>query len=145
MKQTFFMNPIKSLLLPAIFAGFTLLSSCGSDDESNLSRTELLTQKPWKLTQTAILGVSGPPESTAADDIYTFSADGAYTFDEGSSKEDPGDPQTITGTWEFIENETKIRLVYGGLTFDQEIIELSTSKLKVKFTFFVEIENTYGH
>ena len=139
------MKHINYLFLSAILLGFTLLSSCSKDDEPNLSRTELLTQKSWKLTQTAVLGISGPPESTAADDIYTFSADGAYTFDEGASKEDPGDPQTITGTWEFIENESKIRLTYSGLTFDQEIVELSTSKLKVKFTFLVEIENTYGH
>ncbi|HNP97151.1 MAG TPA: hypothetical protein PKJ63_16035 [Cyclobacteriaceae bacterium] len=140
------MSPIKSILLLVIFAGFTLLSSCGSDDESNLSRTELLTQKPWKLTQTGIVGIGGsPPESTAADDIYTFSADGTYTFDEGATKEDAGDPQTLTGTWEFLEDETKIRISYSGITITQDIIELSTSTLKVRFNFLFEIENTFGH
>ncbi|MCB0488751.1 MAG: lipocalin family protein [Cyclobacteriaceae bacterium] len=140
------MKHINYLFLSATLLGVTLLSSCSKDDEPNLSRTELLTQKPWKLTQTAIVGFGGePPESTAADDIYTFSADGAYTFDEGASKEDAGDPQTITGTWEFLEDETKIRISYSGITLTQDIIELSTSTLKVRFNFLFDIENTFGH
>lgn len=140
------MKPLKLTFTLLLLAGFAFLSSCSKDDESNLSRLELLTQKPWKLTATALLGFdAGPPESTSADDIYTFKADGSYEFDEGPTKEDASDPQTLTGTWEFRENESIIRVSYGGITLDQEILELSTTTLKVKFNFIFDIENTYGH
>lgn len=139
------MKILKILFSIAITSSLFLFSSCG-DDEPILSRLELLTQKPWKLKSVAIVGFPiSPPESTAADDTYTFSVDGGYTFDEGSSKEDPSDPQTLTGTWEFAENETIIKLNAGGLILSQEIIELSSTTLKVKFSFIVELEETFGH
>ena len=140
------MKYTKVIFLLAAIIPATLLSSCSKDDEPILSRLELLTQKPWKLKSVTIVGIgASPPESFQADDTYTFSAAGVYTFDEGSSKEDPGDPQTATGTWEFAENESIIKLNTGGLVLSQEILELNSSTLKVKFNFIFDIEQTFGH
>ncbi len=134
------------LFLSVFLLTVVMLSSSCKDDEPILSRLELLTQKPWKLQSVAIVGFPvSPPESTASDDIYTFSKDGSYTFDEGGTKEDPSDPQTVTGTWEFAEEETLIKLNTGGLLLNQEILELTSTKLKVKFSFIVELEETFGH
>jgi len=135
-------NKLFTLCLIIILA---FLSSC-KDDEPTLTRLELLTQKPWKLKTVAIFGFqASPPESTQSDDTYTFNKDGSYLFDEGGSKEDPSDPQSVNGTWEFAENESVIKLNTGGLILNQEILELNSSTLKVKFTFLIEIEETFGH
>ncbi len=140
------MKPAKLILIFSVVIGIALLSSCSKDDDPVLSRLELLTQKPWKLKSTNIIGIgSSPPESYSADDIHTFNKDGSYLFDEGPTKEDASDPQTTNGTWEFAENETIIKLTYGGLTLNQEIIELSSSTLKVKFNFIFDLEETFGH
>lgn len=140
------MKPFKLILALALVLTITLISSCSKDDDPILSRLELLTQKPWKLKSTTIVGIgTSPPESYSADDIHTFNTDGTYVFDEGPTKDDSSDPQTVNGKWEFAESETIIKLSYGGLTLNQEIIELTNTTLKVKFNFIFDLEETFGH
>ncbi|HNP07335.1 MAG TPA: DUF5004 domain-containing protein [Cyclobacteriaceae bacterium] len=140
------MKPFKLILALALVLTITLISSCSKDDDPILSRLELLTQKPWKLKSTTIVGIgTSPPESYSADDIHTFNTDGTYVFDEGPTKEDSSDPQTVNGKWEFAEAETIIKLSYGGLTLNQEIVELTSTTLKVKFNFIFDLEETFGH
>ncbi len=140
------MKQIKLVIISSMIVGLALISSCSKDDESTLSKLELLTQEPWKLKSVTVVGLgSSPPESFHADDIYTFSADGVYTFDEGPTKEDPSDPQTATGSWEFAENETIIKLTTGPITLNQQIVELNTNTLKVKFNLIFDLEQTFGH
>lgn len=140
------MKSLKITLVLFIVLSIALISSCSKDDDPLLSRLELLTQKPWKLKSTTIVGIgSSPPESYSADDIHTFNTDGTYLFDEGPTKEDSSDPQTVNGTWEFAEDETIIKLSYGGLTLNQEIVELTSTTLKVKFNFIFDLEETFGH
>ncbi len=139
------MKYINRICTASLIMALVFFSSC-KDDEPTLSKLELLTQKPWKLKSIAIVGFpAATPESTQADDTYTFNKDGSYIFDEGGSKEDPSDPQTVNGTWAFAENETLIKLSLGGLTLNQEILELNSNTLKVKFTLLFEIEETFGH
>jgi hypothetical protein len=140
------MKPLQLIFALSLMFTTALISSCSKDDDPILSRLELLTQKPWKLKSTTIVGIgSSPPESYSADDIYTFNADGTYLFDEGPTKEDPSDSQTTSGTWEFAEDETVIKLSYGGLTLNQEIVELTSTTLKVKFNFIFDLEETFEH
>lgn len=140
------MKPFKLILALALVLTITIISSCSKDDDPILSRLELLTQKPWKLKSTTIVGIgTSPPESYSADDIHTFNTDGTYVFDEGPTKEDSSDPQTVNGKWEFAEAETIIKLSYGGLTLNQEIVELTSTTLKVKFNFIFDLEETFGH
>lgn len=140
------MKPFKLILALALVLTITLISSCSKDDDPILSRLELLTQKPWKLKSSTIVGIgTSPPESYSADDIHTFNTDGTYVFDEGPTKEDSSDPQTVNGKWEFAEAETIIKLSYGGLTLNQEIVELTSTTLKVKFNFIFDLEETFGH
>lgn len=140
------MKLTKLFLSCIMLLALVFISSCSKDNEPTLSRLQLLTQKPWKLKSTSIAGIgSSPPASFSADDTHTFNADGGYLFDEGPTKEDASYPQTISGSWEFAENEKFIKLAYSGLTFNQEIIELNSNTLKVKFTFIFEIEETFSH
>lgn len=146
-QKLFRMKHFSRLLSIAVVAAFFALSACKDDDEPNLSRTELLTMKPWKITGIAIVGFGGatPPESFQADDTFAFNTDGTYVFNEGATKEDPADPQEITGTWEFAENETVLKITFSGITLSKDIKELSTSVLKVQYNFLIDIEETYGH
>ena len=49
------------------------------------------------------------------DNYYQFNSDGAYQLNDGPTKCAPTDPQIIeTGTWSFLDNETKLQLVKTG-------------------------------
>jgi hypothetical protein len=132
---------------------FTLLTglsvlffSCDKDDPI-LTKTDLLTQKTWKLTNLKISGAEIELGDCVLDDIYSFAKPSAYTLDESTAKCDPNDSQITTGTWIFIEKETKIKILFSGLSlFDREIVELTPSALKLKFRFSnSDFEQTYSH
>ncbi len=135
----------KLTLLFLAFSMAALISSCKKDDDNtpaptnnsggnNLTKTEMLTAKKWKITA---LTVGGQDFFTLfddcdKDDTHEFKTDGTYINDEGATKCDPSDPQTIsTSNWKFIDNETKIE-------FDGEvgtIKELTSSKMVIEGDF----------
>jgi hypothetical protein len=131
-------------------SGLLALSSCKDDDEETRSRTQLLTEKTWKLTSVKALGFSSSPEDCDADDIYTFTTGGAYSENEGATKCDVDAPQTLSGSWEFESNETILNISYveqgATVSFDYTIVELTGSTLKLRISVFgLEVENTYSH
>ncbi len=141
----------RSILFVSILALVAVATSCKDDDEDpQASKTELLTAKSWKQTKIKAMGVEGEPDDCDKDDTYTFNKDKSYKQDEGATKCDPDDAQTINGTWEFNSGETSIKttVTEGGISisFDQQILELTSSTLKVKYTIFdVEVEETFSH
>jgi hypothetical protein len=131
-------------------SGLLTLSSCKDDDEETRSKTQLLTEKTWKLTSVKVLGLSVPPEECEADDIYTYTTGGAYSKNEGATKCDVDAPQTVSGSWEFESNETILSVSYTELgttvSIDYTIVELSGNTLKLKLSEFgIEVESTYSH
>jgi hypothetical protein len=58
------------------------------------------------------------------DDITIFNANGTVNFDEGASKCQPNDPQTLTGTWAFSADKTKVSITQNGETETWDIVEL---------------------
>jgi hypothetical protein len=118
-------------------------SSCKKDDDDP-SNTDKLTGKNFVITAWTIdppvdFG-TGPFSDLFAflpacskDDITIFNADGTMTMDEGATKCDPGDPQTISGTWMYVDNETKLSTTVDGETQVLDIVELSGNTLKVSF------------
>ncbi len=107
------------------------ISSCSDDDEIALTKTQLLTQAPWKYstisTGDATFDVLFQVLFTGF--TITFNTDGttSVTF--------PSDPSgSANGTWEFTTNETKILLDKGTMdeqTFDIESLTAAT----IVFTF----------
>jgi hypothetical protein len=92
--------------------------SCKKSDDNNTpsskTKTQLLTQMPWK--NSVVLKRSTPSDSwTSAntppctfDDITTFTAS-TYSVDNGATVCNPGEPQIVeTGTWNFTSNETHL-------------------------------------
>lgn len=108
----------RNFLLIALVAVFSaaLFFACSKDDEK--TKIEMITSGSWRMTaatcEPAIPGVGNNifvlMESCQKDNIYTFNANGTKLEDEGATKCNPDDPQTVNGTWEFAENETKVIL-----------------------------------
>ena len=144
------MKTITRSILFVSIAALLALSSCSKDDDPKASKTELLTAKAWKQTKIKALGVEGEPDACDKDDTYTFKTDKTFVQDEGATKCDSSDDQTTSGTWKFNGDETIITVSTedSGITisYDETIVELSATTLKVKYTIFgIEIEETYGH
>jgi hypothetical protein len=131
MKVTTFKTLACVLLVTAAF-------SCkkSSDDAPAKSKTEYLTQKPWKVQDAGIdanaNGSIDAGESTKnmmdaceLDNTITFKSDKTSVVDEGGSKCDAGDPQTAQYTWSFDANETNLT------TNDPVITALSNGTAKV--------------
>ncbi len=134
-------------LLGALLLAASVFSGCKK--EENPSKTEMISGKNWKMTAATIS--PGRPNPTGGgaitnlynslndcdkDDIYRFEKAMTYTLDEGSTKCATTNPQVIeAGTWSWASNETIVRLLpTGGTASELNVDELTSSKLRVRFT-----------
>src|SRR6186997_118448 len=109
---------MKTLLFSCCAA--LVLFSCKKDEKSK-TKTELLSNGSWHVTAYTV----DPPidwdgdgtdesnvypviEQCIKDDHTTFFANGTGELDEGSTKCDPNDPQTIPLSWEFDQSESQL-------------------------------------
>jgi hypothetical protein len=130
--------------------------ACSKDDKNvplPVTRAQLLARS-WKQTDLLAALPGGTPTSvfntvlTACqrDNIWTFKSDGTYIVSEGASKCNAGDPDTATsGTWQLIENDTKIIIddikeVPQTLT----ISELTSSSMKITGTQIIQGNTVNG-
>jgi hypothetical protein len=117
------------------------LIACHKSDKKP-SNTSLVTSTTWKYSDAGIdqdnngtKDFSLPPgtlQSCDLDNTITFKSDGTGVVDEGATKCDAADPQTIPFTWNFTNNETTINFstaVIAGIGGEAKIIELSSNKL----------------
>ena len=114
-----------------------VINACRKEDPITKSRTELLTQKPWKFHDAGFDGDRNGTvdqqdpyiEDCDKDNLATFHADGTGIGDEGTTKCDPASPQTAPFTWSFSNGEKNITIK--GQTFT--IQELNDTYLKAYF------------
>jgi len=130
-----------------VITGATSILSCNKDDDDNnttKTKTELLTAGTWKYTAcvispaydyygdgvmaTDLFAIFKPCEK---DDFEVYKTDGTWEYNEGPTKCDPSYPQAFSEPWSFTANETK--LLVG--TDEIEILELTATKLKVRYSF----------
>lgn len=127
------MNKFK--LLPFL-ALVVVLVSCSKDDPKT-SKTDLIS-KTWKTTSFTIGGqdVFSLYDACEKDNLVIIAKDGKYKEDEGLTKCNPADPQIIdSGTWSFLENETKLKIVYSDSSSETyTITELTSTTLKLSIT-----------
>lgn len=115
-----------------------LLFSCskggGGDDSVKI---QALTTGSWKLSaySTDYDKDGNYEENTFAiladcekDNIYTFNVGGDVIKDEGLTKCISSNPQTITFSWSFMNNQTKLQ--FAGATYQIEELTQSTLRLK---------------
>lgn len=123
----------KQLLIASIacLALGTSLSSCKKKKTS----TDFLTDPAgWMVTkyEESINGGPFTPLTLLSCDLdnrFYFLEGGTTRIEEGATKCNPSDPQTRTGTWSFIENNSKI-IIDGDTatinTLDENTLNVST-------------------
>lgn len=129
--------------LAALVALTLMVSSCKKDNDNptptpsgpqNKTKTELLSANNWK---TISMMSDGYDFYTIMDDcekdnFIKINANGSYVEDEGLTKCDPSDPQTKSGLWKFINNES-------ALVIDAEdtlsIVKLTADTLRMSTSF----------
>lgn len=137
-------------LLPILLTLFIV--SCKKGDKSK-TKSELLVNGSWHVTAYTVepaldFDGDGVDETNAyavmepcvKDDRTTFNEDGTGELDEGPTKCDDSDPQSVPLTWELSQNETELSVQRVSYLLES----LSESQLVVK-----EIESisavTYTH
>lgn len=130
---------------PILFLlGILLLASASACKKDSASNTDKLTSGKWKLASSMssftfngnlqTFDVYAQLGDCQKDNTFQFNSDGTAVSDEGATKCGSNDPQQTTGTWAFAQNETHIIVAGIGYDFDAEIVELTDTKLEVKYT-----------
>jgi len=111
-----------------------------------LTNTQKLCDKNFKLTAstvspaypyggTLITDFYAQYSACSTDNIYRFNTNGTFSYDEGPSLCNVGDPQTYTGTWVFGNNETKLTITFTGNPGDTyDILQNDGNILKLTYT-----------
>lgn len=131
----------KIIILSKLLICFFIFSACKKNDNPSTSvvktKTELLTQRPWRLTAATIPGgqsITNFIQDCQKDNIHSFFAGGTGNTDEVIIKSNPADPQSNAFTWTFQSSETSLyisNILYttGSNTFT--IVSISESTLIV--------------
>ncbi len=117
------------LVLPLLF-----IASCDKDDEDEVSeRFRLLTTPVWESQQLLVNGVDA---SGSGGLLENFKGDAKFNADG------TGNFGNLTGTWEFQQDETQIRIVTNAYPFPivANIEELTSSAFRIG-TLFPNPEN----
>jgi hypothetical protein len=136
MKKVVFLSSVAMAL-------FTI--GCSKDNDGNdgaSERMQLITSAAWKYDNAQIdydkngTGDMALPagllEDCDKDNIITFKSDGTGTIDEGATKCDVGNPQSVNITWEFKDDAKVINIpqnIFGNISGDAQIKTLTSTKL----------------
>lgn len=73
-------------------------------------------------------------EPCDADDLQIFKENGIFTFDEGATKCDPNDPQSVDGTYELSADGKALVIYDQGDTTNMTILEINQTTMKGEMT-----------
>ena len=102
-----------------------------------LTPSQLLVSGSWKLSAETEDGVDSYTKQSACekDDFYTYTAAGKFTEDEGATKCNTADDQTITFDYTLsADGKTIIFKSPDFDPFDAKVIELTATTLKTQIT-----------
>lgn len=115
---------MKNFLLSATVCAILLFAACKKDDNTTTtptptSKKTLVVDGKWQWSGLSMVYNNNGKDSLVdgwsvvkdcdKDDIFTYTNDGKGVIDEGANKCDT-DPQTKTITWEFINNDTQVKV-----------------------------------
>ena len=121
-------------------------SACGKDDSPKDLLTGASCWKQVKVESRASANdtwIDDSLSSCSKDDCTSFTSDGKFSFDEGATKCDPGDPQTSSGTFSLTEDGKTLVMTDNQLSLPFTVEELTANKLVLTFALFGEIRTTY--
>ncbi len=136
-----------------------LLSGCKkSDSEPETdAKTALLIAKNWRLTAyrtafvTAATGTATVTDAYAGmapcaiDDFYSFNRDKTDIFNHGSLLCTPTEQPSDLNYWDWDQNQTHLVFAATTTPVPCELIELSTTTLRLKLKEFGVNGDTYTH
>jgi hypothetical protein len=96
-----------------VFSGIVVIAckkSGGYNNSTPKTKTELITASVWKFDNAKVAGadISAFLDACDKDNTVTFVSNGNGTADEGATKCNAADPQTVAFTWTFENNETTL-------------------------------------
>ena len=131
--------------IPVALLGNFGCQKSGNGGGTQKTKTELLATSSWKFDHAGLdLDGNGTIDSPMpagvlqpcdTDGSLTFKTDGTGTGDEGPTKCNPANPQTVGFTWTLKNNETIINfsgVLFGGLTGDVKLISVTGSQLTLE-------------
>lgn len=136
------MKTRKTLLILTLICA--VIAACTKSDSSSPSGASILVNGKWQLTDVSVL-IPGSSLSVSIfdtipacvkDNFYTFTSDSTVTLDEGATKCDASDPQTTSGSWELLNNNTQLKTL-DPLTSESttvSIVKLNSSSVVLQDT-----------
>ncbi len=140
-------NNMRSIVLYSLVS-LSLLVGCSKKDSPApvvKTKTQLLTEKDWilvshqeKLSSSSnYTDITNQYLSCVLDNRHVFYISGVFEENEGAVR-CSGNPQVVeTGTWSFLQNETKIRFVVPSGSINTTIETLSPATLIITYTGLV--------
>lgn len=133
------------LILSVTLTGNYSCQKSSGGGSTKKTKTELLTSSKWVFDHAGLdlddNGVIDSPmpagvlQPCDTDGSLTFSSNGTGVGDEGPTKCNGTDPQTVNFTWVLKNNETILNfsgVLFGGLTGDVKLISITDSQLTLE-------------
>jgi len=144
-------------ILASLAFSMLLLSSC--DKKSTTppkTKTQLLTQASWKFKSATVSGADASSliQACQKDNILIFISGGTGNVNEGASKCNSGDPDTVPFTWSFNSGETVITVsiqLFSGGSNDLTLSKLTETSLVLTMAYTPtvgptqQVEVTFEH
>lgn len=127
---------MRKLVIVGILA---MMAVGGCKKDKDKSRKEMIQDNTWMPNKSYLNGVEIPSEPCDMDDIINFKSDGNFTIDNGPTKCDPLDAQSIIGTWALI-NDNTLSLTSGAHLVTYTILAVSNDAIDMQM---VEQGDTY--
>ena len=131
---------MNKLILATVLCLTTLFfTNCNKNDNPLPSNTDHITRSPWKFDKATSGGgdISGLVNACYKDNVTTFLANGNGTLDEGTTKCNSSDPQSVNFTWNFTNNGSTLN-VTGGIIVGQSgafsVITLNETQMVLEGT-----------
>jgi hypothetical protein len=134
-RKSRFMKKIIWLPVLAIGLFLALVCGCNKNNQPPVSRTALLTGATWKFDTAGIdLNMDGTVDFADTtiqpcqkNNTYSFKSDSTGTMDEGATKCNSTDPQTVGFHWAFNASQTVINATIPGLNGSANIFVLNSN------------------
>lgn len=135
---------IKFIFIAFITTSFLGMYSCKKDEKE--SAKEKIQDKNFYMTNivskenNVVVETIADYDPCELDNIFRLNSNGTGSFDEGATKCDPTDEQTIPFNWTMTNNDTKLNLSVLFFTESFDILENNGTTLRLLYT---EVDSGY--
>ncbi len=129
-----------------LFFGSLICLAIAACQKNGTSQSDeaILTTGKWQVSDATvtipgtalIIDVYDSIPSCIRDNFYAFAADSTVTIDEGATKCNSASPQTVTGNWKLLNNNTQLQTIdpISGANANLTLVEINSNDMKVQDT-----------